>query len=190
VSFDHRDIENRRLRLQHSIDAAPIRGGRMASLLDLDRSLRKATVVVNDVPMEVVGLTPDDFAYLALTFDGLRKMMENGEGWDRVALLGDVVAEMIACGFSARGDKEIIEIAKTLSLGKQIELAQAIHDLSFEEGFGPFVERLKKMGLLVDPKTTASPSAKASMRSSSDGPNELLDFGKATMVQPAPAMVQ
>jgi hypothetical protein len=121
----------------------------MASLLEIANVAR--TVNVQGVEVSVFGISGTGIATLMARFPEVGKMMSGVEP-DRQALIKmapKALNAFIAAGTGGIGDEKAEEIAGNLGVGDQLDLIDEILRLTFPRGIGPFVEKLKGLGLLA-----------------------------------------
>lgn len=122
----------------------------MVSLLDIADT--KKTVPIRGKEIPVNGISAEGIAHLLAAFPDLRKLMGGkSEEVTPDALMQfapRAVAVAIASGTGLSGSKEGEAAAAKLSIGEQVELLAAIIDMTFPQGFGPFVERLDSLGVV------------------------------------------
>jgi len=97
--------------------------------------------------VEVFGVSARGIALLLARFPDLRKMFSGVEVEPEklMALGGDVVAAIIACGTGSPGVAEAEAIADRLPIGIQVDLLSVIIRLTMPSGFGPFVEKINAL---------------------------------------------
>jgi hypothetical protein len=119
----------------------------MVGLIDI-APLTK-TVTIRDVAVEVSGVSVRGIAQLLARFPELRALMAGREVAieNLLSLGGEVVAAIIAAGTGVPGDAAAERAADRLSLDEQADLLVAILELTMPRGFGPFVEKLSRLGL-------------------------------------------
>jgi hypothetical protein len=155
----------------------------MTSLLEISNLVRKVDVG-NGQEIEVSGVSGEGLIDLMSRFPEIAKAM-SGVQIDRDAFIKkapDAVGAIIAAGIGKPGVKEEEAAARKLGLGIQVDLIDAILQATFPKGVGPFVEKLKEMGILQeeadkpeqqsvsDPQVQSSPDSSSSS-SSTGTPN-------------------
>ena len=75
---------------------------------------------------------------------------------DIVAMGPKIVAAIIASGTGCPGDAAAEAAAAKLTIGEQLALLTTIFEVTFPDGFGPFVEKLRSLGFLDDDAGGAS----------------------------------
>lgn len=125
----------------------------MPSLLDIGPKLKKMTI--NDVEVEVRGLSGTAFLHLLDGYPELRKLMGGGnrdiEPEELMKQVPGAVAGAIAmgCGYSATINpldfNTAVEKINSLSLGDQVELLTTIWDMTFPKGIKSFTAALEKL---------------------------------------------
>ena len=102
--------------------------------------------------MSVGGIGLSAIAQLLARFPNFRKMM-SGQETDLASVVSggdDFVAALIAAGTGEAGDPEAEKIASALSIDEQISLLEPILRLTLPEGVGPFVEKLNRLGAVLN----------------------------------------
>lgn len=124
----------------------------MVSLSDLVEI--KHTVTVRGAQVEIVGVTAETLGQLINSFPEIRMALSGHAGeltpQDLVKMGPRIVASVIAAGVGKPGDAEQEAAAAKLALGEQLALVEAIFDVTFPAGVGPFVEKLRSWGFLGD----------------------------------------
>jgi hypothetical protein len=121
----------------------------MSSLLEIAMVPRQ--VDVNGKPVDVYGISGRGLAALMARFPEVGKLFSGSEPTkEDMANLGpEGLAAFIAAGLGKPGDAELEEAADRLSLGSQLDLVDEIIRLTFPKGVGPFVNRLRALGLFA-----------------------------------------
>lgn len=139
----------------------------MATLLDLANAGRK--VKVGDNEIEVFGVSVEAVVALLVRFPAIMKRLvgttEEAEidGATMLALAPTAVAAFIAACCGQAGDKEAEKAAARLSIEAQLNIIEAGMKLTFPSGVGPFVAKLKGLGVLAQAEEASlRPSQKAS----------------------------
>ena len=124
----------------------------MVGLVDIAPA--SETVEVRGERVEVVGVSAAGIAGLLARFPELRRAVSGGEiELDRIiALGGEIVGAIIAAGCGAPGDEQAEAVATRLPLEAQADLLEAILRATMPKGVGPFVEKLRRMGVLINLK--------------------------------------
>jgi len=123
----------------------------MVSLVDIV-DVRK-TVTVRGKDIEVEGINAEKLALLINAYPELR-MAFAGRGMDLkpddlISMGPKIVASIIAAGVGSRpGDVEQEAAAARLTIGEQLTVLTTVFELTFPDGFGPFVEKLRSLGLV------------------------------------------
>ena len=128
----------------------------MASLLDIAPAVK--TVNILGVPVEVIGVSAKGIVSLMTRFPQLADML-GGKDIDLSDLLtlgGDIVAAIIAAGCGKPGDEHYEATASRLPLEAQADLLGAILEVTMPGGFGPFVERLTRLGSSINLSSVAA----------------------------------
>lgn len=121
----------------------------MASLLEIANVAR--TVPIQGIDVDVFGISGTAIATLMARFPEVGKMMSGLEP-DRKALMKmapKALNAFIAAGCGKLGDEKAEALAGDLGVGEQLDLIDEILRLTFPRGVGPFVEKLKGLGLLA-----------------------------------------
>lgn len=125
----------------------------MASLLEVANVPRQ--VDVRGVQVDVTGISATGLATLMARFPEVGQLFSGivPEKEDLVKLAPDALAGFIATGCVKPGDddatfKKVEAFAKTLGLGEQLDLVDEIMRLTFPRGVGPFVDKLRALGLV------------------------------------------
>lgn len=131
----------------------------MVSLVDIVDV--KHTVTIRGKDIEVVGINAEMLGTLIAAYPDLRLALA-GKGVDMnpqdIITMGPViVASVIAWGTGAAiTDKAAEEAAAKLTLGEQLTVLTKIFEVTFPDGFGPFVEKLRALGLMEGVEVGAS----------------------------------
>lgn len=120
----------------------------MPGLLDVARSFRKVTV--NDVAVDVPGISAEGIAYLFTRFPIVRELIGGKPDVDLspatlAQLAPDALAAVIAVGTGNIDSPAHEAVARGLPVESQLDLLQAIITETMPSGFGPFVERLTRL---------------------------------------------
>ena len=131
----------------------------MAGLVDIAPVTEKVTVAGTEV--EVPGVSAAGVAVLLHRFPELRKLMSGIEvaAEDLLKVGPDALAAILAAGTGEPGNEKAETAAARLTLGDQADLLAAILRVTLPGGLDPFVEKLSRLGLLMD-STAAAPSGK------------------------------
>jgi len=123
----------------------------MVSLIDIVDV--KHTVTIRGKEIEVEGINAEKLGTLIAAYPDLRLAFA-GKGVDLkpedIVTMGPlIVASVIAWGTGAAPtDKAAEDAAAKLTIGEQITLLTKIFEVTFPDGFGPFVEKLRSLGLI------------------------------------------
>lgn len=122
----------------------------MVSLVDIIDV--KRTVIIRGQEIEVEGINAEKLALLINAYPVLRLAFA-GRGAEMsadiiIALGPDIAASIIAAAIGKCGDEKEEAAAAKLTIGEQLALLATIIEMSFPDGFGPFVERLRSLGLI------------------------------------------
>lgn len=135
-----------------------------------------ASVFVNGTEIKVSGLSAKSIAALLGRFPELRTLLSGGElEIDRLFEMGgDVVGALIAAGCGYPGNRDAEAVATHLPLDAQADLGAAILRLTMPQGFGPFVEKMSRLGLTLNLQTQPQePSSTESAQPSVNAPHYL-----------------
>jgi hypothetical protein len=115
----------------------------MSGLMELGPMTGEITVMG-----EKLTLRPISTANLIVLFDKFPVLIELLEGKpleDAVKIVGPLaVAHVIACSTGEMENPAAITVAMNLGVGKTAEAVEKIMEITFEDGTGPFVERIGK----------------------------------------------
>lgn len=153
----------------------------MSGLLDIG-DLTEEVPLGKNKSLSVSGLTADDLFFLIKTFPEIKALLERRFSQITPQSLMDstpvALATIIACGTGERENKTAIERARRLPAPTQLRIVNAIFDLTFPEGIGPFVEEMIRLRTAfiaqvsprtpsqserAQPGTTSSPQSLASL---------------------------
>ena len=130
----------------------------MADLLDIASSSSVEIVKIDDLEFKVRGVSADGIASIVSRFPELIPLV-NGSVTESliprlIASCGAAVGPIIAIGCGHRDEEAYEQCGATLPLEQQIKLLDAIFRLTFPNGIGRFVEKLKAMigGAAEQPK--------------------------------------
>ena len=130
----------------------------MVSLVDIVDVKKSVTIRGKDV--EVEGINAEKLGLLINAFPELRMMFAGRAGdlspQDIVAMGPKIVAAIIASGTGSPGDEAVEAAAAKLTIGEQMTLLTTIFEITFPDGFGPFVEKLRSLGFMDDDAGGAS----------------------------------
>lgn len=143
----------------------------MTSLLDIGPLTEE--VEIRGTKLSIQGLTAGHLFQLFSEFPDMRKLLEAGDDSSPQAIMlnlaPDLIARIIAIATGSPGDKEVEAKAKTMGATDQLVILSAVQRLSFQDGLGPFLDRINHlMGstLMPDPLATAAAlSAKPTIKS-------------------------
>lgn len=129
----------------------------MVGLLDIAPAVKSVTVRGNMVP--VPGVSAAGIANLLGRFPELRRMFTGNEvKVDALqAIGGALVAAIIAAGTGTPGDEKAEAIAASLSVDEQADLLEAILLATMPGGVGPFVQKLERIGGILNRDTVPKP---------------------------------
>jgi hypothetical protein len=141
----------------------------MVGLLDIAPAVE--TVIVRGSKVPVPGVSAAGIANLLGRFPELRRMFTGNEV--KVEALqevgGALVAAIIAAGTGTPGNEEAEKVAAALSVDEQADLLEAILKATMPGGVGPFVEKLERIGAVLNrsAESPATPPATKSPKESS-----------------------
>jgi hypothetical protein len=102
-------------------------------------------VTVRGSSLTLWPLSVDDVIKLFSEFPQLVGLVTDNKS-DRAGAVKDIgplaIAKVIACSTGELNNPKAIEVAKNLGVGKTTEIVDKIMEITFEDGVGPFVERL------------------------------------------------
>lgn len=134
----------------------------MVSLLDIAPATGKVSVAGGDV--DVIALSAKQLAAILGRFPTLYNLFAGRQpGIEEVIEFApDAVAVFIAAGTGHLGESNHEEAASRLGIDDQSKLLEAILKITLPGGSGPFVARLKAMGLIQEARRqqAAMPSGK------------------------------
>lgn len=154
----------------------------MPGLLDLADAHEQ--VLVRGKAIDVYGVSTKGLIDLMRRFPALGQILE-GASLENVSEFvesgGDMVGALIASGCGTPGNADAERVAVNLPLVAQIDLVEAVFRQTMPDGFGPFVERLKALGLRVKSAVEAvnppgeAPSAEPSSSAPSSEPKSVAE---------------
>jgi hypothetical protein len=132
----------------------------MVGLLDLAPVAEKVTI--GDAYIDVPGISATGIALLLLRFPQLGALAideETLKSGNLLALGEEIVGAIGAAGCGYPNNREAEAKFAALGVGVQVDILDAIIRMTMPEGFGPFVEKLKKLTAVFrsEPEGTASP---------------------------------
>lgn len=108
------------------------------------------TVEIRGDKIVVKGITNEGIAVIWRRFPVLVDLLSGNATPASVSEKApDAIAAVIAAGCGFPGDEEAEAIAASLTVDESAALLSAILGMTWPRGFGPFVESLTKLGLLV-----------------------------------------
>jgi hypothetical protein len=142
----------------------------------------KKTVTIRGKALEVEGINAEKLGLLILSYPELRLMFA-GKAVELspqgvIALGPKIVASVIAAAIGKLGDEAEEAAAGKLALGEQLELLATIFELTFPDGVGPFVARLRSLGVL-DSVAGASGWAPGTNSHAPSSPSQAMATGDA-----------
>lgn len=120
----------------------------MVSLADIGPLSKKVTIRNKD--LEVRGVNVHDIFSLLEQFPDLKSVISNRAVSGDVALsiiqgIPAAVGAIIACACGEADNKAAIGAAQSLSVGEQLEMLEAIAEMTFPKGVKSFVDGLAKL---------------------------------------------
>jgi hypothetical protein len=133
----------------------------MVGLIDI--APRTETVEVQGASVAVHGISAKGVASLLGRFPELRRLMsgQEVEAEQLMQMGGDAVAAIIAAGCGYPGDEKAEAVAGRLAIDAQADLLAAILRLTLPVGLGPFVDKLNRLGGILDPRSEQPPGGVA-----------------------------
>ncbi len=130
----------------------------MVSLVDIIDVRKSVTIRGN--AFEVEGINAEALGRLIVAYPELR-MLFAGRAPDLsvqqvIALGPKIVASIIAAAIGKLGDEAEEAAAAKLTIGEQVTIFTAVAEVTFPDGFGPFVAKLRSLGLLDGAEPDAS----------------------------------
>lgn len=130
----------------------------MVSLVDIVDITKTVTIRGKDI--EVVGINAEKLGFLINAFPELRMTFAGRAGelspQDIASMGPKIVAGIIASGTGSPGDEAAEAAAAKLTIGEQMALLTTIFEVTFPDGFGPFVAKLQSLGFMDDAGPGAS----------------------------------
>lgn len=124
----------------------------MVSLVDIVDVTKTVTVRGKEIAVE--GINAEKLGLLINAFPELRMAFAGRAGdmtpQDIVSMGPKIVAAIIASGTGSPGDAAAEAAAAKLTIGEQLTLLTTMFEMTFPDGFGPFVERLRSLGFMDD----------------------------------------
>lgn len=119
----------------------------LVDIIDVKKSvtIRGKAIEVEGINAEALGQLIVSFPELRLAFAGKASEMSPQS---IIALGPKIVVAIIAAAIGKFGDPAEEAAAAKLTIGEQLALLTAIADVTFPDGFGPFVAKLKSLGLV------------------------------------------
>lgn len=115
----------------------------MSGLMELGPMTAEITVMGK--PLTLHPISTGELIKLFDMFPVLIRLLEGQSIDDAIKFIGPVaVAHVIACATGEMDDEVAIQIAMRLGVGKTAEAIEKIMEITFEDGTGPFVERIGK----------------------------------------------
>jgi hypothetical protein len=138
----------------------------MAGLLDIAPA--SITVEVWGKPLECYGISVGGVTSLMSRFPEVAALFQGGviDSKRLMACGGEIVAAIIAAGVGLAGNKDAEGKAALMPIEAQLDLLDAILQLTLPKGVGPFAERLagltNRLGAAANPAVPAPKSQKPS----------------------------
>lgn len=153
----------------------------MASLMDLGPLTED--VEIRGVTLTVRGLTASDLFRVFSQFPDVQTLVVQlgSPGAVMMNLAPDALAKIIASSLGYSNDPKAEQKAKDLGVADLLTILEVVQRLSFPHGFGPFVERLIKVG--GTPAIDLSQSSDAQETSSPEGSNAALQTDSPGMMR-------
>jgi hypothetical protein len=133
-----------------------------------------------DQELQVYGWTVFDFFYIMKRWPQLQRMFTK-EGLtiqQAIDIAPESIAALIAIACGNVGNEQAEFLASRLPVGQQLAVLTASAKLTFDqEGFGPFVQQMRALGLNIDqagkppPTNSSSPSTTALQPDTDPNPN-------------------
>lgn len=148
----------------------------LMDLVDLEGAITTEVPIGRDKSktLTIRGLSVSDIIYLIQTYPEIAALLE-GRVKDVTpaaitSMAPRVLGDVIACACEQRANEKAIAWASRLSIGRQRDVVEAIFELTFPEGFIPFVEKMMALqegfanssSLLTPGHNGASPAASSS----------------------------
>lgn len=135
----------------------------MPGLMELGAMTRDVQVMGKALTLHPI--STGDLIKLFDMFPVLIRLLEGQSIDDAIKFVGPhAIANVIACSSGEMNDEGAIAVALRLGVGKTAEIIEQIMEITFEDGTGPFVERIGKssrdtMNLLnvVSPQASSVP---------------------------------
>lgn len=132
----------------------------MVSLTDITPSVR--TVSIRGAEVQVPGVSIKGITYLLSKFPQVQALLEGKDVALDAAFVMDVapdaMAAIIAAGTGSPGDPAAESVAASLTLGEQLDLVEAILEVTMPQGIHPFVERLTALTRAVGGSDSEEPT--------------------------------
>jgi hypothetical protein len=124
----------------------------------------------NNAKVTVFGISAEGFAVLMARFPQIERAMQ-GMGITRdeiMSLAPEAIGAFLAAGLDMAGNKEAEDKLRAYPMSVQLDIAEAIIELTFPGGFGPFVDRLRAlMGEAAQVASQHQPPSAATSKNSS-----------------------
>lgn len=122
----------------------------MTGLLDIAPASEVVNVRGSEVTVSAISIT--DIAAILKRFPDVRKVLagRNITVESLFELVPEAIIAVIAAGAGHAGNEEAEKKVASLSIDDQFALLTAIFKITFREGVGPFVARLRALGVLGD----------------------------------------
>ena len=115
----------------------------MPGLMELGPMTREIEVMGSKLTLHPV--STGELIKLFDMFPVLIRLLEGESIDDAIKFVGPhAIAHVIACATGEMDDPEAIAVALKLGVGKTAEIIEVIMEITFEDGTGPFVERIGK----------------------------------------------
>lgn len=118
------------------------------------------TVIIRGENIIVKGITNEGISVIWRRFPVVTELLSGTATVETIsAKAPEAIAAIIAAGCGYPGDEEAEKIAAALTVDESAALLSSILAMTWPRGFGPFVESLTRLGLLV--QQPALPSGKS-----------------------------
>lgn len=108
------------------------------------------SVIIRGDKIAVKGITNEGISVIWRRFPVVTELLSGTATIDTIAVKApEAIAAIIAAGCGFPGDEEAEAIAANLTVDESTALLSSILAMTWPRGFGPFVESLTRLGLLV-----------------------------------------
>ena len=149
----------------------------MAGLMDIAPT--RASKIVDGVSVVITGVSLNAIVGLINRFPEIEVMISGGQiDVSKVMSMSSAaVAAVIAEGCGEGGNKEVEEHVSRLLPNQQVDLVEAIIDHTFPGGFGPFMDRIEKIGNKFSVKVSKIRTSRSYSRSIAAAVEQLIAAG-------------